>query len=167
MVDPFSLAAGWLQEHLLLPILYATGGMEWEEISFNWALFAVYGVVQMVVTFAICMPLERWRPVERWPDNKAVGIDILYTFVSRVGILPLVTFVLFYEIQVNVNGWLSDHGWVPPTLERLFPFLMGHHILTFFVYAIILDCGEYWRHRSRTPSAGGMGFTRCTMRSAR
>ncbi len=44
MTDPFSLGAGWLQEHVLLPLLYATGGMEWEEISFNWALFAIYGV---------------------------------------------------------------------------------------------------------------------------
>jgi len=27
---------------------------------------------QVAVTFAICVPLERWRPVERWPDQKAV-----------------------------------------------------------------------------------------------
>ena len=88
MLDPFSLAAGWLQEHLLLPFLYAVGGMEWEEISFGWALFACYGAAQVLVTFAVCLPLERWRPVERWPDQKAVWVDVFYTFVSRVGVLP-------------------------------------------------------------------------------
>ena len=72
MGDPFDLAAGWLQEHLLLPLLYAAGLMQWEDISYGWALFAVYGAVQVVVTFAVCMPLERWRPVERWPDGRAV-----------------------------------------------------------------------------------------------
>ena len=39
--------------------------------------------------------------------------------ISRVGVLPLFTFVLFYRAQVALNGFLADHGWVPPTLERL------------------------------------------------
>jgi sterol desaturase/sphingolipid hydroxylase (fatty acid hydroxylase superfamily) len=58
-----------------------------------------------------------------------------------------VTFVAFYTLQVQLNGWLTDHGWVPPTLERLFPGLLGHQVLTFFIYAAVLDFGEYWRHR--------------------
>lgn len=147
MTDPFSLAAGWLQENALLPLLYRFDLMEWGDVAFNWALFAIYGVVQVAVTLAICLPLERWRPVETWPDHKAVGVDILYTLLSRIGVLPLVSFVLFYQAQVALNGWLADHGWVPPTLERLFPFLMGRHVLTFVLYAVILDFGEYWRHR--------------------
>ena len=43
--------------------------------------------------FSIGMPLERWRPVENWPDQKAVLVDVLYTLLSRVGLLPLVSFV--------------------------------------------------------------------------
>jgi len=147
MIDPFSLAAGWLQETVLLPALYALDMMQWEEISFGWALFACYGLAQVVVTFAVCLPLERWRPVEHWPDAKAVWVDVLYTLISRVGVLPLVTFVLFYQLQVALNGWMTDHGWVPPTLERLVPALLGHHVLTFLAYAVILDFAEYWRHR--------------------
>ena len=118
---PFDAAAGWLQQGVLLPLMYHFGLMQWEDISFGWALFAVYGAAQVAVTFAVCLPLERWRPVENWPDNKAVWVDVLYTVVARVGLLPLVTFVAFYTLQVQLNGWLTDHGWVPPTLERLFP----------------------------------------------
>jgi len=147
MRDPFDLAAGWVQEHVLLPFLYAIGWMRWEEVSYGWALAAVYGLVQVTATLAVCTPLERWRPVERWPDRKAVVVDVLYTLLSRVGVLPLVTFVLFYQVQVDVTGWLVDHGWVPPMLERLVPALMGHPVLTFFVYAVILDASDYWRHR--------------------
>ena len=147
MVDPFYNLAGWLQEHALLPVMYQLGLMEWEEISFNWALFACYGVAQVLMTLAVCMPLERWRPVERWPDQKAVWVDVFYTLLSRVGVLPLVTFVLFYALQVAVSGWLTDNGWVPPALERLMPGLVGQPVLTFFAYAVVLDFAEYWRHR--------------------
>jgi sterol desaturase/sphingolipid hydroxylase (fatty acid hydroxylase superfamily) len=146
-MDPFDLAAGWLQEHLLIPLLYPLDMMQWEDTAYGWALFAVYGAVQVAVTFAVCLPLERWRPVERWPDSKAVWVDAFYTVVSRVGVLPLVTFVLFYRAQVALNGWMADQGWVPPTLERLLPGLLGHQALVFVLYAIILDFADYWRHR--------------------
>ena len=46
-----------------------------------------------------------------------------------------------------LNGFLADHGWVPPTLERLIPALTGRQVLTFVLYAIILDFSDYWRHR--------------------
>jgi sterol desaturase/sphingolipid hydroxylase (fatty acid hydroxylase superfamily) len=147
MLHVFDLAAGWVQGHLLIPLLYQLGLMQWEDLAYGWALFAVYGAVQVALTFAVCLPLERWRPVERWPDQTAVLVDVLYTAISRIGILPLVTFVGFYRVQVALNGFLTDHGWVPPTLERLIPALTGHQVLTFVVYAIILDFSEYWRHR--------------------
>lgn len=147
MRNPLDLAAGWLQGHVVIPVLYQLGWMRWEDMAFGWTMFAVYGAVQVTATFAICLPLERWRPVERWPDPRAVSTDVLYTFISRVGILPLFTFVLFYQAQVMLNGWLVDHGWVPPTLELLFPPLFGHPIATFVCYAIILDFADYWRHR--------------------
>jgi sterol desaturase/sphingolipid hydroxylase (fatty acid hydroxylase superfamily) len=147
MTDPFALVAGWIQEYALIPLLYQFDLMQWEDVALGWALFACYGVMQVVVTFAICLPLERWRPVEQWADAKAVWTDVLYTLISRVGVLPLVTFVLFYQLQVWMGGWLTDHGYVPPTLERLIPGLMGHQVLTFLLYAMILDFAEYWRHR--------------------
>ena len=147
MTAPFDLATGWLQQHAVLPLLYALGLMQWEDISQGWVLFALYGAAQVAVTYAVCLPLERWRPVERWADRRAVGVDVLYTVIARVGLLPLVTFVLFYQVQTALNGWLADQGWVPPMLERLFPFLLGRPVLTFCIYAVILDFSEYWRHR--------------------
>jgi len=144
--DPFSLAAGWLQEHLVIPALFALDAMEWEDVGFGWALFAVYGLAQVIVTLAVCWPLEHLRPVESWPDRRAEWVDVLYTLIARVGLLPLVTFVLFYQLQVWMNGYLADHGWVPPTLERMFPFLLGRQLITFAIYVVILDFSEYVRH---------------------
>jgi len=68
---PFDFAAGWLQEHVVLPLLYQFGFMQWEEWSFGWSLFAVYGVAQVIAAVLICWPLEHFWPVERWKDHKA------------------------------------------------------------------------------------------------
>jgi sterol desaturase/sphingolipid hydroxylase (fatty acid hydroxylase superfamily) len=48
---------------------------------------------------------------------------------------------------VALNGWITDHGWIAPTLEAAVPALIGHSLLTFAIYAIILDFADYWRHR--------------------
>lgn len=147
LFDPFDSIAGWITGHLLIPVLWHLGAMEWEDFAYGWALFAVYGALQVALTYAVCVPLERWRPVERWPDAKAVTVDILYTVLARVGILPLFTFVLFWNVQVWVSGWLTDHGLITPTIETFVPFLLGRPILTFVIYVLILDFADYWRHR--------------------
>jgi sterol desaturase/sphingolipid hydroxylase (fatty acid hydroxylase superfamily) len=147
MSDPFDTAAGWIQLHWLVPLLWHSGLMAWEDMAYGWVLFAIYGAAQVVLMFGLCLPLEHWRPVERWPNQRAVITDVAYTLIQRIGILPLVTFVGFYQAQVALNSLLADHGYLQPTLERFLPFLLGRPVLTFLCYAIILDFAEYWRHR--------------------
>jgi sterol desaturase/sphingolipid hydroxylase (fatty acid hydroxylase superfamily) len=143
----FSAIAGEIDQYLVLPVLYHFGWMEWEELSFDWALVCVYGMFAVLVTYAVCWPLEAAFPVERWNDRKAVLTDVVYTIVSRVGVVPIVSFLVFYQVQVLVNGWLVGLGYIPPTLETLVPQLLGHPIAAFIIYALILDCADYWRHR--------------------
>lgn len=50
-------------------------------------------------------------------------------------------------MQTWFTGRLLDFGWMPPTLETLFPGLIGRPLLTFVAYAVILDFADYWRHR--------------------
>ena len=147
MVDPFAWLAGWLHENLLLPVLWQFGWMEWDDAAFMWALFAVYGVLQVVINLAVCLPAERLRPLQRGRADGRVAIDVFYTLVARVGIFPLATFFGFYALQTWLNGMLADHGLVPLTLDRLFPVLMGMPAVTFLIYAVVLDGSDYWRHR--------------------
>lgn len=144
---PFSDLAGWIEQVAVLPALYRFGLMQWSELSFGWTLVAVYGVTQMVLAYAICVPLERRFPIERWESRSTVLVDVFYTFLARVGVLPVMTFVLFYAAQVRLDGFLADHGYVPPMLETIFPPLFGHPVITFALYALILDFADYWRHR--------------------
>ncbi|MBS4075346.1 sterol desaturase family protein [Ameyamaea chiangmaiensis] len=147
MIDPFSWLAGWIQEHWLIPVLYHFGWMEWEDTSFLWAMFAIYGVLQVGLNLSVCMPLERFWPLQKWPTREAVGTDILYTLIARIGLFPLVTFFLFYQAQTWLSGVLTDRGYIPPTLETTFPMLIDHPVITFFLYAFLLDFADYWRHR--------------------
>jgi len=139
--------AGWVQENWLLPAMYHLHLMQWEDISYGWALFAIYGMVQVVATYMVCVPLETLRPIERWKDHRAVLTDVLYTLVMRVGLVPIMAFVVFYSVQTWVNGAIADQGWVPPSLETVFPVLLGHSAIVFFLYLVILDFADYWRHR--------------------
>jgi sterol desaturase/sphingolipid hydroxylase (fatty acid hydroxylase superfamily) len=104
-MDPFSFAADLVQQNLLVPLLFQLGLMQWQEPAYGWALFSIYGFAQVMLTFAVCMPLERWRPIERWADSKTVATDILYTVIARAGILPLVTFVGFYNVRDFTDYW--------------------------------------------------------------
>ncbi len=156
MIDPFAWLAGWIQENVLVPVLWQCGSMEWEDQSFMWALFAVYGVLQVAINVAVCWPLERFRPIQVGsdpagePEPVATGLvrtDIIYTLIGRIGVFPLVTFFGFYTAQTWLNGVLTDAGYVPPTLERFFPFLLSMPVATFVFYAVLLDFADYWRHR--------------------
>jgi sterol desaturase/sphingolipid hydroxylase (fatty acid hydroxylase superfamily) len=143
----FSIIAGDIDQWAILPVLYHFGWMEWEELSFDWALICVYGVFAVVLTYAVCWPLEAAFPVEHWPNKRAVAVDVLYTFVSRVGVIPVVSFLLFYQVQVAFTGAIVDAGFIPPDLVTFAPALFGHPLETFLLYALILDFADYWRHR--------------------
>jgi sterol desaturase/sphingolipid hydroxylase (fatty acid hydroxylase superfamily) len=87
--------------------------------------------------------------VERVANRRAVRTDMVYTFLSRLGILPLLAFVLLASLQSRWEGWLTEAGIMPPTLEELFPPLREHALLALLVYVVVLDFGEYWRHRAQ------------------
>ena len=137
----------WLFQAVVQPALYAAGMMEWADDAFSWMDFFVFGIVQVLVVYAVCRPLEAWRPVERWDDRRVVWTDVVYTLLARLGLLPLMAFVILAGVQAQFAGWLADAGYVAPTLETLIPALETRPLLAFALYILILDFGEYWRHR--------------------
>ncbi len=142
-------ATGWLFEALVQPPLYALGLMDWGEDLHAWLDFALFGLLTVVVVYLVCRPLEAWRPVERHAGGGAVRTDMVYTFLARLGILPLLAFALLAALGARWEGWLAEAGLMPPTLEVLIPPLRDHPALAFALYVVILDFGEYWRHRAQ------------------
>ncbi|WP_426957941.1 sterol desaturase family protein [Muricoccus radiodurans] len=147
LTDAYVALLAWIHTNAVIPALYAAGLMEWEEDAFTWVEFSVLGVVQIALIWTVCRPLENWRPVERWDDRRVVVTDILYTLLTRLGLLPLIVFVLFQPIQTWFQGAFADAGLTPPTLEGWIPWLRDHPVLAFLAYVVILDFSDYWRHR--------------------
>jgi sterol desaturase/sphingolipid hydroxylase (fatty acid hydroxylase superfamily) len=145
--DFYATFTGWLFEQALQPAMYQLGLMDWAEDAYGWLDFFLFGLVTVGIVYAVCRPLEAWRPVERWEDRRAVTTDVVYTLLARLGLLPMLAFVLFASAEARISGWIADAGIIPPTLENLFPGLRGMPLLAFVVYVVVLDFGEYWRHR--------------------
>lgn len=142
-----SIMAGWVDQYAIIPVLYRFGWMQWADLSFDWMLVCIYGVFALILTYAVCWPLEAWLPIERWDSKRTVLVDVFYTVLARVGVLPIASFLVFYQVQVVVNAFLVSRGYIPPTLETMLPWLLGRPVVTFVIYALILDCSDYWRHR--------------------
>ncbi len=138
---------GWIFEMLVQPVMYELGLMDWADDAIDWIQFGLFGVASIVVVYVVCRPLEAWRPVEPITDRRAIRTDIIYTLLTRLGLLPMIAFVLLNSISAWWAGTVADSGFVPPTLESLFPGLRDAPILAFAIYVVILDFGEYWRHR--------------------
>jgi len=139
--------SGAVYESTVQPLLYAAGMMRYAERMQEWTDFALLGLVQMALVYALCRPLEALHPVERVTNGRAVRTDILYTLLARLGLLPLIAFVALSSAEYWLNGMLADAGIVPLTLESLIPALRHAPLLALLLYAVILDFGEYWRHR--------------------
>jgi sterol desaturase/sphingolipid hydroxylase (fatty acid hydroxylase superfamily) len=139
--------AGYMDQYAVLPVLYHFHWMEWDDLAFDWCLVCLYGLLAVLVTYAICWPAEKFFPIERWTSQKAVLTDVFYTLLNRVGIIPIITFLLFYQAQSWFTGVVVEAGFIPPTLDQLIPPLLYHPVLTFILYAFILDYADYWRHR--------------------
>jgi sterol desaturase/sphingolipid hydroxylase (fatty acid hydroxylase superfamily) len=147
IADLYTLFTGWLFEAWLQPAMYALGLMDWADEAFEWMDFFVFGVIQVIVVVVVCLPLERWRPVEPVQSRRLVWTDVTYTLLTRLGILPMLGFVVFFAASMRIEGWIADSGFVPPTLETFLPFLREMPLLALVFYIVVLDFAEYWRHR--------------------
>jgi sterol desaturase/sphingolipid hydroxylase (fatty acid hydroxylase superfamily) len=137
----------WLFETLIQPIMFELGLMAYLDDAFDWLDVFLLGVVQVVVVYLICRPLEKWRPLERWTDRRGVRTDIVFTLLQRLGLLPLLVFLAMNPAALYIERTLRMEGIVPPTLEQLLPGLTDSPFLTFLLYVVILDFADYWRHR--------------------
>jgi len=151
MIDTLSQAfvalQGWLLDRLIQPPLLAMGLGSYLEMAFDGVEFFLCGVLQITAAYLLLRPLEALRPIEVWPNRKPVRVDVLYSLLDRLGIIPLLVFALLAPLFASADGWLRFNDIIPPQLEDVFPALETRPLLSFLSYLVILDFAEYWRHR--------------------
>ena len=143
----FVTAHTGLFEWVVQPAMFNLGFSEYLEMAYSGTEWFLYGVIEIVVLYALLRPLEGWLPAERWADRRGVGTDVLYTLLNRLGVVPFLVFTLLAVPLAEVDGWLRMHDLIPRQLEDWLPALNGYPVVSFCLYLVIIDFAEYWRHR--------------------
>lgn len=151
LTGAYAAAHQWLFEAVVQPALFALGFASWTEPAFNATELFLIGVIEVSLLALVLSLLERWKPAEDWSADATSGrqirVDVIYTLLGRLGVLPLLTFLLLLPVVDGVDGWLRMQGFIPPKLEDALPWLNEHPFASFLIYLVILDFVSYWLHR--------------------
>jgi len=93
LIDLWVGAQAWLFETFVSPLLYALDLMEWYEPAFNAVEFVMLGIVQIAMIALVMRPIERRWGAERG-EERLVGVDRVYTALNKLGVVPLLVFVV-------------------------------------------------------------------------
>jgi sterol desaturase/sphingolipid hydroxylase (fatty acid hydroxylase superfamily) len=139
----------WLFESFVSPILYRFNLMEWYEPAFGAVEFVMLGAVQIAVIALVMRLFERRWPLERNGDDRLIGVDRVYTALNKLGVIPLMVFVVTLPVTNEIEHLVRAWGMAPPRLERLLPWLGDNALASFLVYFALYDLAAYWVHRAQ------------------
>jgi sterol desaturase/sphingolipid hydroxylase (fatty acid hydroxylase superfamily) len=134
-------------ENTVEPLIHLLQLDNWLEIAFDGVEFFLFGILEVLALYLVLRPLEALRPAEKWSSREGVGTDVIYTLLHRLGVVPLLFFIAIQPLADSIDAMLRFNGFIPFTLEGLFPFLINRPIATFIAYLIVLDFAAYWQHR--------------------
>lgn len=148
LIDLWVGVQTWLFETFVSPVLFSLNLMEWFEPAFNGVEFFMLGVVQLLLIGVVMRFFERRWGVERG-DEGLVGVDRVYTLLSKLGVVPLLVFIAAYPITQEIEHLVRVLGFAPPRLERLIPGLHDSALASFLIYFVLYDFAAYWVHRAQ------------------
>jgi len=96
----------------------------------------------------VMRPIERRWGAERG-EERLVGVDRVYTALNKLGVVPLLVFVVAYPITNELDTLVRVLGFAPPRLERLIPGLHDNALASFLAYFVLYDFAAYWVHRAQ------------------
>ncbi len=149
LIRLFAQVQDALFEAVVQPLVFHLGLTTYLELSFDATEIFLVGALEVLLLAAVLTLLERWRPVEVWRDRRAVRVDVLYTLLVRLGVVPLAFFALLQPVVDGLDGWLRLQGFIPPKLEDAFPALLAHPLAAFLAYVVAIDFAMYWLHRAQ------------------
>ena len=149
LAHAFASVHAWVFEALVQPLLFAAGGMHLVEEAFLGTELALAGALQIGALLLLLRPLEALLPLEARTDRAAIRTDIIYTLLTRLGLLPLLFFFILLPLEGTLDSLLHGAGLLRPNLETLIPPLARNPVAAFFCYLVVLDCAGYWIHRAQ------------------
>jgi sterol desaturase/sphingolipid hydroxylase (fatty acid hydroxylase superfamily) len=145
----FTTVHSWIFMTIVEPILFQFDGAGVMEQAYDGTEFFLLGLIQIGLLYAVLRPLEAWRPAERWADRRAVMVDVIYTFLHRLGLFSLVIFFVLDPLVDQFAAALRLEGVSNFNLDDLWPGVTSIPIVAFVLYLVVLDFANYWVHRGQ------------------
>lgn len=144
----------WLFESVFQPVMLWLDMTQYLEDGYSAAAWFLWGCLEIAVIAFVLVPLQRLRPVEPVRDHTTIRLDMLYTFIHRLGLFRLFMFLTLKPLLDEAFGALragSFAGFEMGTfhLDQLLPSLTDNSIASFFIYLVALDFIGYWIHRAQ------------------
>src|SRR5258708_2015592 len=129
----------WLFESLVSPLLFQLDLMEWYEPAFNAVEIAMLGVVQIAIIALGMRFFEKRWPLERTANDGLLAVDRVYTILNKLGIVPLLVFMVTYPISNEIEYLVRAWGLTPPRVELILPWLHDNALASFLIYFVLYD----------------------------
>jgi sterol desaturase/sphingolipid hydroxylase (fatty acid hydroxylase superfamily) len=139
----------WIFETIVGPVIFKLGLMMWYEPAFNAVEIFMLGILQIVVIAVGMRALEKKWPLEAATEEGLVGVDRVYTVLNKLGIVPLVIFIVIFPLTNGIEYLFRSMGMAPFRIEYLAPWLHSNALLSFLVYFVLYDFAAYWVHRAQ------------------
>ena len=139
----------WLFETAVQPLVYQFGWMAYLEDAYGATEWFLLGLLQVAVLYLLLRPLEARFPAEPWRDRRGIGVDVLYTLLHRLGVMPLAAFLVLTPVFDQLTQVLRALGFTPLALDSLWPGVTDVALVSFLLYLVVLDGVDYWLHRAQ------------------
>jgi sterol desaturase/sphingolipid hydroxylase (fatty acid hydroxylase superfamily) len=158
MIDSFDVLHEWLVQHIVLPVCYQFGWMNFSEESdlvVDWVLF---GLIQIAIISLILRPLEKKEHhyffseeenITDWEKRSpsSIRVDFFYSVIHRLGIFQFFFFYCFSGFFFFLASYLHDLGFEKQNVENWLPGITSIPFVSFFIYLILFDLLDYFYHR--------------------
>jgi sterol desaturase/sphingolipid hydroxylase (fatty acid hydroxylase superfamily) len=149
LIDAFDRLQQLTYENLLQPLMFALGLGNLLEDGYAATGWLLAGVAEIAVMLTLFAALERWRPVERITDRRAVRVDVVYTLIHRLGLFRLALFFTVDPLWDALFGRLHVAGLPTFQLDQLWPGVTDVAAVSFMLYLLVFDFADYWLHRAQ------------------
>ncbi|MDF1485974.1 sterol desaturase family protein [Ramlibacter sp. H39-3-26] len=149
LADLFDAAQQWLFQALVQPALFGLGMGGLLEDGYAATGWLLVGLLQIAAMLAVIAPLQRWRPVEPVVDRRTIRVDMLYTFIHRLGLFRVALFLLLGPVFNALFGTLRVAGVHPIQIDALWPGVTDLPWASLLLYLLAFDFTGYWIHRGQ------------------
>ena len=134
---------------LVQPLIYDLGlSAFYDEVPAGVELLTM-GVLQIAVILLVFRPLEALAPAQRWGSRRLVRVDVVYTLLNKLGVIPVAIFFILLPLSDELIELTRTVGFVLPTVEQVVPWLRDKPLVLFLVYFLLYDLAGYLWHRAQ------------------